>query len=172
MAINNKLTIEGARLVFKNLSGKGSEYNKEGDRNFAVVLDDEQAERLASDGWAVKVREPREGYEDEGNFNTLRVNVKFGPNEARNPKIYRISNGRMVQLTENSVGCIDFDDIENVDLVIRPYNWMKANRSGTSAYLEEMYVTVKFSPLQEKYARYSGDQVHDDFTEPDGEMPY
>ena len=41
MAINNKLTIEGARLVFKNFSGKGSEYNKEGDRNFAVVLNDE-----------------------------------------------------------------------------------------------------------------------------------
>lgn len=170
MAVKDKLTIENARLVFKNLSGKGSEYNKEGDRNFAVVLNDEQAEALSKDGWAIKTREPREGYEDEGNFNTLRVNVKFSDNEIRNPKIYRISNGKMVQLTEKSVGCIDFDEIENVDLTIRPYNWVKANRSGTSAYLEEMYVTVRYNPLQDKYSRYAN--VEDDFTEPDESLPY
>lgn len=170
MAVKEKLTIENARLVFKNLSGKGSEYNKEGDRNFAVVLDDDQAAALSADGWSVKTREPREGYEDEGNFNTLRVNVKFSDNEIRNPKIYRISNGKMVQLTEKSVGCIDFDEIENVDLTIRPYNWVKANRSGTSAYLEEMYVTIRYNPLQDKYSRFTN--VEDDFTEPDESMPY
>ena len=167
MSVKEKLTIENARLVFKNFSGKPSEYNKEGDRNFAVVLDDDQAAQLAADGWSVKVREPREGFEDEGNFNTLRVNVKFGPNEVRNPKVYRISNGKMVQLSEGSIGCIDFDDIESVDLTIRPYNWTKANRSGTSAYLEEMYVTVKYSPLQAKYQQYESDN----FTDPD-ELPF
>ena len=172
MAVKEKLCIEDARLVFKNLSGKGSEYNKEGDRNFAIVLDDEQAEKLSNDGWSVKVREPREGYEDEGNFNTLRVNVKFGPNESRNPKVYCISGKKMVQLTENSIGVLDFDDIETVDLTIRPYNWVKANRSGTSAYLEEMYVTVRSSRLQDKYAQYTEDSVADDFTDPDGELPY
>ena len=171
MAVKNKLTIENARLVFRNLSGKGSEYNKEGDRNFAVVLDDDQAAALAADGWSVKTREPREGFEDSGNFNTLRVNVKFSENEIRNPKIYRISNGKMVQLTEKSVGCIDFDDIETVDLTIRPYNWEKANRSGTSAYLEEMYVTVRYNALQDKYSRLSG-PVEDDFADPAGELPY
>ena len=36
----NKLVIDNARLIFKNFSGKGDNYNREGDRNFAVIIDD------------------------------------------------------------------------------------------------------------------------------------
>ena len=42
--------VEGARLVFRNFSGKEGQYNREGDRNFAVILDQETAERMAADG--------------------------------------------------------------------------------------------------------------------------
>ena len=166
MAIKNKLTIEGARICFKNFAGKATDYNAEGARNFSVVLDDEQAEQLANDGWPIRVRPPREGYEDEGNFNTMKVNVKFGPNPERNPKIFRICNGHKVLLTENNVACLDFDDIENIDMRIRPYNWERANKAGTSAYLEAMYVTVVDDPLASKY-----ETVEDNFTDPE-EAPF
>ena len=35
----NKLVIDNARLIFKNFSGKGDNYNREGDRNFAVIIE-------------------------------------------------------------------------------------------------------------------------------------
>lgn len=152
MATKEKITIYNARLCFKNFAGKQTDYNPEGARNFCVVLDDEQANDLIAKGWSVKVKPPREGYDDDGNFNTLKVNVKFSGNE-RDPKIFRICNDAQVLLTEKNVGSLDWDEIENVDLRIRPYNWDKGNRTGVSAYLESMYVTVADDELARKYAK-------------------
>ena len=46
--------VEDARLIFKNFKGKEGPYNKEGDMNFAVVLDEKTAEQMLKDGWNVR----------------------------------------------------------------------------------------------------------------------
>ena len=49
------LNIEDAKLIFKNFAGQGDNYNREGDKNFCVVLEDEDLiEDLIKDGWNVK----------------------------------------------------------------------------------------------------------------------
>lgn len=150
MATKEKLTIMNARLVYKNFAGKQTDYNAEGARNFCVVFDDELANDLREKGWPIKTKPPREGFEDQGNFNTMKVNVKFSGNE-RDPKIFRICNGKQVLLSEKTVACLDWDQIENVDLRVRPYNWDRGGRAGVSAYLESMYVTVEDDELAKKY---------------------
>jgi hypothetical protein len=60
MPLDNVL-MEGVRIIFRNFSGKEGKYNREGDRNFAVLLDDKTAHAMAEDNWNVKWLKPREG---------------------------------------------------------------------------------------------------------------
>ena len=56
--------VEGAKLIFRNFSGKKSTYNATGKREFAVVLPEDYAERMLADGWNVKILEPRDEGDD------------------------------------------------------------------------------------------------------------
>lgn len=154
MASKEKIVIENAKIIFKNFSGKGTDYNAEGDRNFCVVLDDEQAESMKAMGYNVKTKLPREGYEDDGNFNFLKIKVSLKYGDNRDAEIYRIVGNNRVKLTDKTVSTLDWDEIENIDMRIRPWNWTKGNRSGVAAFLDTMYVTVKEDSLD---AKYSGD---------------
>lgn len=144
--VKESVTIEGARIGFLNLSGAPGKYNEEGDRNFVVFLEENLARQMEDDGWNVRWRRFGDAEEETA---TLKVSVKFGRYP---PRIFMISGGRKTPLDEISVGSIDYADIENVDLIIRPYNWEARGNRGVKAYLKTMYVTVYDDDLDRKYA--------------------
>ena len=130
------LQIDDARIVYRNFSGTGSKFNREGDRNFAVVIPDQDiAEELVNRGWNVKIKPPRD--EDDTPFMFLPVKIKF--NE-RGPKVYLQSGDKTVELDEESVDCLDDVDILGVDLDIRPYDWEVNGKQGRTAYLQSIHV--------------------------------
>ena len=142
------LQIDDARIIFRNFSGKPSKYNSEGDRNFSLVIpDDKTANELIKLGWNVKIKPPREEGEDP--FRRLDVKVNFND---KGPVIYLRTNGVVNQLDEESVGMLDNIDILSVDLDIRPYHWDVNGKTGTTAYLQSMYVTQRVDRFAERFA--------------------
>lgn len=131
------LQIDHAHIIYRNFRGEAGKYNREGDRNFAVVIDDQEiADALVEDGWNVKIKPPRE--EGETPFMYLPVKVKF--NE-RGPHVYLITFGRKNKLDEESIACLDDVYISDVNLDVRPYDWEVNGNTGRTAYLQAIEVT-------------------------------
>lgn len=149
--VTGNISIENARLIFKNFQGKVSEFNREGDRSFGVLLDDELANRLKEDGWKVRYLHPREDDPDQYEQPWLSVKIKFNPY----PPIVMLINSRgKKKLDEETVGQLDWSIIKNCDLIIRPYNYpaLKGRPAGVSAYLKAMYVTISEDEFAIKYS--------------------
>ena len=133
------LQIDDARIIYRNFSGVGSKYNREGDRNFAVVIPNQEiADELIKEGWNVRIKPPRE--EDEEPFMYLPVKIKFSD---RGPNCYLRSGKIQTKLTESTIGRVDDIDILSVDLDLRPFDWDVNGKTGRTAYLQSIRVTQK-----------------------------
>lgn len=151
MSDGKNVVMENTRIIFRNFSGKESEFNREGDRNFAVLLEEDVANAMAADGWNVKQLKPREDA-DEGETESyyLPVKVKYGKGSP--PRVVLITSRGRTNLDEHDIEMLDFADITNVDLIFRPYEWTVSGKTGISAYLQSIYVTIDEDPLERKYA--------------------
>lgn len=142
------LQIDDARIIYRNFSGIGSKFNREGDRNFAVLIPTEDlADKLIDAGWNVKVKPPRE--EGDAPFMFLPVKIKFND---RGPNVYLKTGTRMNRLDEESIDCLDNIDILSVDLDLRPYDWEVNGKEGRTAYLQSIHVTQEVDRFADRYA--------------------
>lgn len=142
------LQIDDARIIYRNFSGVGSRFNREGDRNFAVIIEDQDvADALINENWNVKIKPPRE--DGDSPFMYLPVKIKFND---RGPNVYLKTGKAMNKLDEDTISCLDNVDILGVDLDIRPYDWEVNDKSGRTAYLQSMCVIQENDRFLERYA--------------------
>ena len=147
------LQIDDARIVYRNFSGVGSQFNREGDRNFCLIIPNQEiADMLIAQGWNVKIKAPRE--EGDEPFMFLPVKIKFND---RGPSVYLKSGNRQNRLSEETVGMLDNIDISSVDMDIRPYDWVmyegtKNERSGRTAYLQSILVEQEIDRFTARYS--------------------
>lgn len=156
--MTSNITIEGAKIRFRNFAGKEDRFNPAGKRSFCVFIDPDLAETLHEDGWNVKYLQPREEGEEPQAY--LQVAVSYA---VREPKIVLVTSKKKMPISEDMVHMLDYAEIANVDLIITPYKWEMGSKSGIKAYLKSMYVTVVEDELDEKYA---------DIPESEDEIPF
>lgn len=146
------LQIDDAKIIFKNFEGRGDKFNREGDRNFSLLIEDPNtADALVKEGWNVKIKPGRD--EDEEPFMRLPVKVKF---TEYGPNVYLRTVDRVNKLDEESISCLDNIDIESVNMDIRPYDWEVNGRTGRTAYLQSMEVVQRIDRFS---ARYGGNDI-------------
>jgi hypothetical protein len=149
MAGDETVLMEGVKIVFRNFAGKEDQYNREGDRNFAVLLDDAVAKAMAEDGWNVKWLKPREDDEGEVEQAYLPVSLRY---DVFPPNVTLVTSGSRTRLDESNIEMLDFADIKNVDLIVRPYTWQVQSKTGIKAYVKTMFVTIEEDELVRKYS--------------------
>jgi hypothetical protein len=144
--MNDNITIENVRIGFRNFSGKEGKFNLKGDRNFVIFLEESLAKELDKQGWNIRWLKPRN--EEEEPQAILQVKVMFGKIP---PQAILISSKGRTMLNEENINILDWAELKNVDVIIRPYSWSVSGKSGVKAYLKKMYVTLVEDELEKKY---------------------
>lgn len=146
---HSNLSIENAKIIFKNFSGKETKYNREGNRNFCVIIDDpDTAQKLIDEGWNIRLLAPRDESEEPRHYTQIAVSYKFAE-----PKVISITSRGQVMLDEDSIESLDYQDIKTCDIVVRPYEWEVNGKTGIKGYLKAMYVTIDEDEFASKYAQ-------------------
>lgn len=145
------ISIENAHLIFLNFEGKPDAFNTKSERGFAIALDPKGTliKELEDDGWHVKYPKERDDIDEEDN-RTPYLPVKVRTNNYP-PKVILIADDNKTILQPEEYKMIDTADIENVDLVITPYSWEFNGKTGISAYLKSIYVTLRTDKFTKKY---------------------
>lgn len=140
------VTLEDVTIAFRNFAGNEDQYNRAGDRNFAILLSERRASDLERDGWNVKYLKPRD--EDEVPQAYLQVAVSY---KSRPPKIAMVTSGNITYLDEGLIDQLDWVDIETADITINPYDWAVGDKSGRKAYVHSLFVKIEEDYLQSKW---------------------
>lgn len=166
MKATGVIRIEGARIGFRNFEGKAGKFNPPGNRNFCVFLDYDLGRDLEQDGWNVRWLEPRDESEDKQPYLQVAVNFEVFP-----PTVIMITSSGKTALTEETVQLLDWAEIINVDIIIRPYNWEVNGKSGVKAYVKSMYVTLAEDDFERKYKNVP-DSALNSLADPNGSEPF
>lgn len=146
MAGMQNVTIEDCQIAFRNFEGKEDKFNPAGSRNFALLLDEQQAEDMERLGWNVKYLKPRD--EDPRGQAFLKVKVSF---DKKPPKILLVTSRGKTYLDEDSINSLDWVDIETADVTLNPYKWDVNGAVGVTAYVKTLVVKPVEDYLEMKW---------------------
>ncbi len=146
------LEVENAEVkwAFSHFDGREDMYNEKGNHNFTLIVPPAEAEKLREIGWNVKEKPPYEEGDDPENHLECKISYKFEP-----PKIYFIKSGRKYRVEHASeLSDIQRATCEKLDVILQPSRWVNGNRTGITAYVKEMYVTIKESRFAQNYSDF------------------
>ena len=144
------VTIENAKLVIKNFSGKPDKYTPEGKRSFGVVISPELAQQFEEEGLPVKYFAPRHEEDEPLPW----IKVKINMNRDNPPKIFSIRGERgedKTELTESTMSVLDYTDIDYAHMQLSIYEWEYGNKTGKAFYLQNLAAYLDEDDFLSKY---------------------
>ena len=139
--VNGDLSVENAVIIWTNFSGGPTKYNSVGGkRTFTLVLSEEIADALKDEGWNIKFREPKDPDDDPLIYTEIVVNME----SAYPPTVvlYSEFRGRKKAnpLDSESIARLDSINIDNVDLIIHPYEHGRTSAFRVKGYARAIHV--------------------------------
>lgn len=152
---------ENVRLILRNFRGEAHPmYNRDGARSFHILLDNELAQELESQGY--KIRWPKPNPEinpaEDTRQPSLEVTVS-SRNDYIYPsvKMFLVDNGQPTRISTQDLSQVDMLDsllLDGCDVVVNPYRWEMEGDTGVKAYLSVLYANLRddtVDPFAEKY---------------------
>lgn len=155
-------TLRDTHILFRNFAGKKGDFNEEGVRSFAVLLDENLAKYLTDHGLNVKPLRLREEGDQQMYYLPVAVSFRIRP-----PRIYMVTGDgirmplRKTMLSEDLVEMMDNLDLSACHMVIAISNYDVRGVKGKKAYLQSFFGHVEMDELEEEYASVE-DMVLDD----------
>ena len=152
-------TIQNVKHLWKtNFSGTINDFNPAqrnvvgpdgqplGFRRFTIALPEDVAEFLKSKGANIRARPAQNPDEDTLYSLECFIGEKFPPRT-----IYRISKDGKERLTLATIGTLDDERIDHMDLDISLSPWEYAGKTGFKAYVNDIAVWVNDSEFESRY---------------------
>lgn len=151
--------LEGVEIRWRNFKGEVSDFNPMGKRQFAVMLDEQQADQMAADGWNVKFTKPKDPEEEPEPYIRVEVSYKNADERGgRAPQVYLVApptkDGvppKTTELPREMLRIADQVDVHHADVLLEPYRWDVQGNQGVKAYLYTIGIAIKLDPFMVKY---------------------
>ena len=160
--ITEQVTIRDAEIIFPNFDGHETDYNDAGQKNFCVIIPDEEtALAMREDLWNIKELPPL----DEGGPVRYYMSVNLSWRGRTAPAVWMKTGKNTELLTEETVSVLQGKKFESVHLIINPSNWPRnwdpevGGPHGVKGYVDSMYVTLQTDPF---YAEFFGTDDEDE----------
>jgi hypothetical protein len=166
---HSRFTLRNAKVINRNFSGRKTDFNDEGNRNFCVVLTETEANQLAADGLLVK-RDSRiekgidiEEGDERAPFLPVHLGYKFKP-----PRVVMVTpNGNRISLQKEDLSNLDNADIIKADVVINARYWEKPTGSGIKCWVKTLVIWIDEDELEAEYGLNEMLGKHGPVEEPD-----
>jgi hypothetical protein len=140
--------VDSKAIRFRNFAGKAGQYNAEGDRNFCLLLNPDDADEMIKEGWNIRFLNPKDPSDEPVPY--IQIKVGFG-GKGRPPKVVQVTKNGKTVLDEDTINNLDWAEIEKADIAINPYHYNVTGKQGIKAYLKTMYVTIAEDDFEDRY---------------------
>lgn len=159
------ITFRHAQIIYRNFTGRPGPYNEEGERSFAILLDEELAKGLVDRGLNIKPRRKLDDDDEQMYFLPVAVSYRKRP-----PRVYMVTGDgdvmplRKTLLPEDMLEMMDNLELGEAHMVIALSNYDIRGTKGKKAYLQSFFGHVLMDELEQEYATVE-DMIHVDTEE-------